>query len=215
MKTPEMKQQTQRRDELKEKIDLLRKEKSEVELYNREIEIKYNNIVDAKNKIEAIEREETEIAETIEKYSKQIQIVTRLNLLIMKEQMKGISQYLDKVTIEFTKIDEETGEILDIYEIKYDGRNYEKLSKSYKLRADIEISQLINKVTGIETPIFIDDVESITQINLKSNIQTILSIVIKFNNLEILYSYPDVLEREKISINKKIEESSNILQNAA
>ena len=80
---------------------------------------------------------------------------------------------------------------------------------------DIEIAQLINKVSGIETPMFIDDVESITQINLKSNIQIILSIVIKFNNLEILYSYPDVLEREKISINKKIEESSNILQNAA
>ena len=62
---------------------------------------------------------------------------------------------------------------------------------------------------------FIDDVESITQIDFNSNIQTILSIVVKYNDLEILYSYPEVLIRERESINKKIEESSNILENAA
>ena len=43
----------------------------------------------------------------------------------------------------------------------------------------------------------------------------ILAIVIKYNDLEILYDYSDVLIRERDSINKKIEESSNLLQNAA
>ena len=62
---------------------------------------------------------------------------------------------------------------------------------------------------------FVDDVESITQLNNESGLQMILAIVIKYNDLEILYDYSDVLIRERDSINKKIEESSNLLQNAA
>ena len=215
MKTPEMQEQTKRKEELKKKIDMLQKEKSEIDLYNKEVSIKHNDIQNAKNKIEECDKLSENINNTINKYNKQIQVATRLNILMVQEQMKKVSQYLDKVTIEFSKIDENTGEILDVYEIKYNGRNYEKLSKSYKLRADIEIANLINKITDINTPMFIDDVESITQIDLHTNIQTILSIVVKYNDLEILYSYPDVLIRERESINKKIEESSNILQNVA
>ena len=134
---------------------------------------------------------------------------------MLDKQLREARKYLNKVTIEFSRVDEDTGEIIDEYKIKYDGRNYEKLSNSYKLRADIEIAYLINKLTGIETPMFIDDVESITEINLDSNIQTIIALVIKYNELEILYDYSDVLQREKDSINKKIEESSNLIYQAA
>ena len=62
---------------------------------------------------------------------------------------------------------------------------------------------------------FIDDVESITEISLSNNIQTILSIVVKYNDLEVLYSYPDVLVKQRDSINRKIEENEEILLNAA
>ena len=40
---------------------------------------------------------------------------------------------------------------------------------------------------------FVDDVESITQLNNESGLQMILAIVIKYNDLEILYDYSDVL----------------------
>lgn len=215
MKTPSVEKQAERIEELKNRINILQKEKSEIDLFNKEVAIKHNNIVNAKKQIEQLEESIEKINEKIDKYEKQIKIITRLNLLMIQEQMKKISQYLNKVTIEFSKVDERTGEILDVYEIKYNGKNYEKLSKSYKLRADIEIAQLINKITGINTPMFIDDVESITELDIKSNIQTILSIVVKYNELEILYSYPEVLLREKESINKKLQESSNLLQNVA
>ena len=215
MKTPEMQEQTKRRDEIKNKIDLLQEEKRKVELYNKEIEIKHNDIVKAKAKIEQIDKEIEIVEDTIDKYEKQIKIAGRLNLLIIQEQMKKVSEYLDKVTIEFSKVDEETGEILDVYEIKYDGREYEKLSKSYKLRADIEIATLLNKVLGIKTPMFVDDVESITGMKLPKNTQIIMAIVVKYNELEILDSYSDVLEREKKSIDKKIQENSNQLMEAA
>lgn len=215
MKTPEMQEQTKRRDELKGRIDILQEEKRKVDLFNKEIEIKHNDIIKAKSKIEQLDKEIETIENTIEKYEKQIKIAGRLNLLIIQEQMKKVSEYLDKVTIGFSKVDEESGEILDVYEIKYSGREYEKLSKSYKLRADIEIATLLNKVLGIKTPMFVDDVESITGMKLPKDTQIIMAIVVKFNELEILDSYSEVLEREKRSIDKKIEENSNQLMEAA
>ena len=42
-----------------------------------------------------------------------------------------------------------------------------------------------------------------------------MAIVVKYNELEILDSYSDVLEREKKSIDKKIQENSNQLMEAA
>lgn len=215
MKTPEMQEQTKRRDELKGRIDILQEEKRKVDLFNKEIEIKHNEIIKAKSKIEQLDKEIETVENTIEKYEKQIKIAGRLNLLIIQEQMKKVSDYLDKVSIEFSKVAEETGEILDVYEIKYSGREYEKLSKSYKLRADIEIATLLNKVLGIKTPMFVDDVESITGMKLPKDTQIIMAIVVKFNELEILDSYSEVLEREKRSIDKKIEENSNQLMEAA
>lgn len=215
MKTPEMQEQAKRRDELKGRIDILQEEKRKIDLFNKEIEIKHNDIIKAKSKIEQLDKEIETIENTIEKYEKQIKIAGRLNLLIIQEQMKKVSEYLDKVTIEFSKVDEESGEILDVYEIKYSGREYEKLSKSYKLRADIEIATLLNKVLGIKTPMFVDDVESITGMKLPKDTQIIMAIVVKFNELEILDSYSEVLEREKRSIDKKIEENSNQLMEAA
>ena len=68
---------------------------------------------------------------------------------------------------------------------------------------------------GIKTPMFVDDVESITGMKLPKDTQIIMAIVVKFNELEILDSYSEVLEREKRSIDKKIEENSNQLMEAA
>lgn len=214
-KTPEMQRLEKKKNEIKEQIDYLRKEKSEIDLKNREISLRHNQIMDAKSKLEALGKREEEINCQIEKDNRQLKIAIRLNLLMIDEQMKKVRQYLDKVTIEFSKVDQETGEILDIYNIKYNGREYEKLSRSYKLRADLEIARLINKVTKINSPIFIDDAESITDIQTNIESQIIISIVLKYNELEILYSYPEVLNKKKESINKQIEQSNELLINAA
>ena len=124
--------------------------------------------------------------------------------------MNGVSKFLENVSINFNKVDEETGEILDAYEVKYNGILYEKLSKSFNVRADIEIATLINKVMDIKTTMFIDDVESITNMKLPEETQIIIAKVIKFNELEVIYSYSDLLLREKTSIDKRIQEENNL-----
>ena len=191
-KNPKMQQLQNKKNEIKEKIDYITKEKSEIDLKNKEITLKHNQIIYAKSKLEALGKKEEEIKQKIEKDNKQLDIAIKLNSLMIDEQMKKARQYLNKVTIELSKVDEEKKEIVDIYSVK-----------------------LINKVTKINSPIFIDDAESITDIQTSIESQIIISIVLKYNELEILYSYPEVLNRKKESINKEIEQSNELLTNAA
>lgn len=214
-KTPEMQKINNLKNDLKDKIEILERQKTEIDLFNKEVTIKHNQIMEAKSKLQLFEKEEESINTQIETNNKQIKVATRLNLLVIDAQMNSVRQYLNKVTIEFSKIDEQTGEIKDIYNIKYDGREYEKLSRSYKLRADIEIAMLISKVMKLGAPIFIDDSESITELDTNLDSQIIISLVVKYNELEILYTYPEILNRQKQSIEKRIEIDSNQFLNAA
>ena len=55
-----------------------------------------------------------------------------------------------------------TGELKSAFRFQFNGRDYRRLSHSKKLRACLEISQLMKRLTGRRYPVFIDDVESIT-----------------------------------------------------
>ena len=70
---------------------------------------------------------------------------------------------------------------------------------------------MFNNLSGIKAPIFLDDSESITDIKELANTQMIVSLVIKYNQLEILYDYSDVLDRKKKSVDREIAESSNFV----
>lgn len=199
-----------RREELKKQIDVLEREKTEIDLYNKELEIQYNQITSAKNKLKSIGEEIEKIETNIEKLNKQIDIAKKLSQIIIQKQMEMTTRYLKNVTIELRENDENFE-----YEIKYNGRKYEKLSKSYKTRADLEVAILINTVLEIQSPIFLDDIESVTSVDLPEDIQIIIAKVVKYNDLEILYSYKEVLLREKESINKKIKDISSSYIEAA
>ena len=82
------------------------------------------------------------------------------------------------------------------------------MSKSQQARACLEISNVFNNISGINAPIFFDDAESTTDIPDIPKTQLIISLVIKYNKLEILYDYNDVLDRKEKSIQKEIEEKS-------
>ena len=131
---------------------------------------------------------------------------TKLKILVIEAQKERIKKYLNKVDIEFSKVVKTTGEIVECCNIQYEGRDYKKLSKSQQARACLEISNVFNNISGINAPIFFDDAESTTDIQEIPNTQLIISLVIKYNKLEILYDYEDVLDRREKSIKKEIEE---------
>ena len=138
-----------------------------------------------------------------------------MKILVVEKQKEIINQYLDKVEIQFSKIYKTSGELTECCEIQYEGRDYKKLSKSQQMRACLEICNVFNNLSGINAPIFIDDAESTTDIGEILNTQLIVSMVIKYNPLEILYDYDEVLKRKHKSIEKEIQEKESYLLKVA
>ena len=125
--------------------------------------------------------------------------------------MKPIKDKLDKVSISFTKYDLYKMDYVEDYNIKYEDRDYNKLSRSQKMRADFEISNLINILSGINSPMFIDDCESIRDIQINTENQVVTAIFIKHSDLDIFYNYDDVLKRKKESIETQLNESKEFV----
>lgn len=77
------------------------------------------------------------------------------------------------------------------------------------MMADFEISNLINELSGIHSPIFVDDAESIRDVNIKTNNQVVVAIFIKYSELKVLYDYYNVLEEKKMSVDEQLIEDRN------
>ncbi len=216
LNTSDMQKLTQEKDEIKSQIDILQQEKNNILLQNREIQVRQEQIKDAKNNIELLEKTQQEILDSIEKNKKQKEIANKLKRLVIEKQKEIIDNFLNKVDIQFSKINKSNDKISECCEIYYEGREYKKLSKSQQARACLEISNLFNNLSGIKAPVFFDDGESTTDIQEMINTQMVISLVIKYNPLEILYDYSDVLDRKKKSIEREVEENSSfVVQQAA
>ncbi len=206
LSTYDMKELQTERDNIKEKIDNLLKEKNDILFHNQEVQIKSKRVQEAKELLNICEKAQKEILEKLELNKMQKKIANKLKILVIEAQKERIKKYLNKVDIEFSKVVKTTGEIVECCNIQYEGRDYKKLSKSQQARACLEISNVFNNISGINAPIFFDDAESTTDIQEIPNTQLIISLVIKYNKLEFLYDYEDVLDRREKSIKKEIEE---------
>lgn len=170
---------------LQEKIVALKLEKEDIQKNNYEVKNKISNVEKANSDIIIFNKALEEIKNEKELLKSQVLVATSLNNLIIKKQMDMVSQYLDRVYIVFSKVDYTTGEIKDDYKIFYDEKEINVLSLSEKIRASLEISNLINKIVGLNIPTFIDNSESITHYNNKFDNQIILSKVIPNKELSV------------------------------
>jgi len=83
---------------------------------------------------------------------------------------------MNHVEIKLQEVVKSTGEIVNTFRFTYGGRDYRILSLSEKLRAGLEVSKLIQELTGKCYPMLVDNSESITAIdNLDIPGQAILS----------------------------------------
>lgn len=200
-----------KRKELKDEIDSLSKQKHEIDLHNQEVLSIKRAINDAKEEIKKANTKIEEYEDKITLYEEQIKISNKLKAMIINRQLQLAENSLKDVKINFIKIDEVTEDIEDDYYITYKGRLYKKLSQSEKMRADFEIANFINKQSGINTPMFIDDSERIRDIALCDDNQTIVAIYIKYSELNILYDYNDVLRVKKESIEKQLNNDTEFV----
>ncbi len=142
-------------------------------------------IATTKVDIERLEKDKKDI--TAEKNSA---INFNAKRLDMQAQMVG--QHLDKVTLKLYDLVKSTGEIKPTFKLMYEGREFQVLSGAERIKAGLEISNLIINLLNLQLPIFIDNSESITHYN-KPNTQIIETRVVEGSELNV----------EKIKQNKE------------
>lgn len=103
-----------------------------------------------------------------------------------KNEMIFAALKMNRVSISLFDVVKGTGEVKDTFRFTYEGRPYKWLSLSEKIRAGLEISQLVSRLTGCRYPVFIDNGESVPVIdNIKPRGQIFMAHVVKGANLTV------------------------------
>lgn len=117
----------------------------------------------------------------------------------MKKQMTDVVIYISKRAeltfsqlkmnrVEFSLYDvvKSTGECKPAFKFTYNGRRYDRLSLSEKVRAGMEVSELMKRLTGRNYPVFVDNMESIDDLaNVKPTGQVIMAKCVKGTALTV------------------------------
>lgn len=72
---------------------------------------------------------------------------------------------MNRVEISLYDVVKTTGERKDVFKFTYGGRRYDRLSLSEKIRAGMEVSELTKRLTGRNYPVFVDNMESVDDLN--------------------------------------------------
>ena len=104
-------------------------------------------------------------------------IMTNVIAYISKRAELTFSQLrMNKVEISLYDVVKSTGEVKDTFKFTYGGRRYDRLSLSEKIRAGMEVSELMKRLTGRNYPTFVDNMESVDDLaNVRPSGQVIMA----------------------------------------
>ncbi len=158
--------------------DALRKECGELETKIRMLRETLEQ-PDIKGEMESIQQEID---------AKKLLISHAVNYLGKKNELLFAPLNMNRVSISLSEVKKTTGEVKDTFKFAYNGKDYAKLSLSEKLRAGLEIAELVKRLSGRCYPTFIDNGESISVVdNVRLTGQTLFSKVQKDRPLTIVF----------------------------
>ena len=100
---------------------------------------------------------------------------------------------LNRVKISLYDVVKTTGELKDVFRFTYNGRRYDRLSLSEKIRAGAEVSELVKRLTGRNYPVFFDNMESVDDLsNIRPTGQLILAKCVRNAALSVKAGTPSV-----------------------
>lgn len=135
----------------------------------------------------ASEKQEQEIVRMQAEIREKKDILSALALFISKRVEINFSKLkMNRVAISLYDVVKTTGEVKDVFRFTYQGRDYICLSHSEKIRAGLEVAELIKRLLGVQYPTFIDDVESVPVIdNVRPTGQVFIAKVVKGAALQV------------------------------
>ena len=93
---------------------------------------------------------------------------------------------MNKVAISLYDVMKTTGEQKAAFKFTYNGRRYDRLSLSEKIRAGMEVSELMKRLTGRNYPVFVDNMESVDDLaNVRPTGQVIMAKCVHGAPLEV------------------------------
>ena len=152
--------QNNRTKELENQIKLLEQEKSEIDQYNTSINIKKENIQKAKDDIQIFKKNIDDLYDNIDFNKKAKDVAQKLLINYIEAKMQFATKHLKNVNIKYYTILKDSGEIKQDFIITYKGNDFKNLSRSETIATSLEISNMLNKISGVKLPLFIDDSES-------------------------------------------------------
>lgn len=103
---------------------------------------------------------------------------------------------LNRVKFKLYDLVKSTGEMKSVFSFTYNGRSFNRLSFSESVLARLEISELLKRLSGKNYPVFLDNMESIVEIdNVKPTGQIFMAYVVKNQPLTIRPFKPNVAEK--------------------
>ena len=136
------------------------------------------------------------------KAQEQLLANTKAQIVENRDMLTAVSRYIsrraelvfeavkmNRVSISLYDVAKSTGEVRDVFKFNYEDRPYICLSHSEKIRAGLEVSELIKRIAGVNFPVFIDDTESVPVIdNVRPSGQIFLAKVVKGTKLNVRIS---------------------------
>lgn len=135
----------------------------------------------------AAEKQEQEIVRMQAEITEKKEILAALSFFISKRVEINFSKLnMNRVAISLYDVVKTTGEVKDVFRFTYQDRDYICLSHSEKIRAGLEVAELIKRLLGVQYPTFIDDVESVPVIdNVRPTGQVFIAKVVKGAALQV------------------------------
>ena len=140
-----------------------------------------------------------EIREAQETISKIKRTMTNVISYVSKRAELTFSQLkMNRVEISLYDVVKSTGEVKDTFKFTYSGRRYDRLSLSEKIRAGMEVSELIKRLTGRNYPVFVDNMESVDDLaNVRPTGQIILAKCVSNAPLQVRPIKPIVFAEQR------------------
>jgi len=174
---------------IEENIRQLKQERQDIDKFNSEIAMKEKNIKIAKLDIDRFNNEKQAKRKSIDNLLQAKKVAQKLYIGYIEEKMKLAKDYLKDVDIKFYSVLKTTGEIKEDFIITYKNTPLADLSRSETIATALEFSNMFNKITRANIPVFIDDYESCADYDFISeyskDTQVIISKVEKGNLLKI------------------------------
>ena len=120
---------------------------------------------------------DSEICQVRETISKIKRTMSDVILYVSKRAEMTFSQLrMNRVEISLYDVVKSTGGARDTFKFTYNGRRYDRLSLSEKIRAGMEVSELVKRLTGRNYPVFVDNMESVDDLaNVRPTGQLIMA----------------------------------------